>query len=121
MTLTVLSGQRVVAELSTTRPEAGRGVLTWNDKIQRRPAARGIYQLKVRAVSPAGASARDAAALRIADGSSTASPDGSSTASPDGSSTNSRKVVELSMQREQSGFSVADEFATRRGCSRSDR
>ena len=65
VTLTVLRGKRVVAELSTTRRKAGRGWLTWNGKIKRKLAPRGAYKIMVRAVSPAGASVRDAATVRI--------------------------------------------------------
>jgi hypothetical protein len=65
MMLTVLRGKKVVAKLSTTLRKAGRGSLTWNGKIQQKLAPRGAYKIMVRAVSPAGASARDAATLRI--------------------------------------------------------
>jgi hypothetical protein len=65
VTLTVLRGKRVVAKLSTTRPKAGRGRLTWNGKIKGRLAPRGTYNIIVRAVSPTGASARVAATGRI--------------------------------------------------------
>ncbi len=65
VTLTVLRGKRVVATVSTTRRDAGRASLTWNGKIKSRRAARGAYKIVVRAISPAGVSARDAATLRI--------------------------------------------------------
>jgi hypothetical protein len=65
VTLTVLRGTRVVAKLSTTRRAAGRGLLTWNGKIKLKPAPRAAYTVMVRAVSPAGASAHKAAALRV--------------------------------------------------------
>jgi hypothetical protein len=65
VTLTVLRGKRVVATLSTTRREAGHGLLTWSGKIRKAPASKGSYKIMMRAVSPAGALARAAAALRI--------------------------------------------------------
>jgi hypothetical protein len=65
VTLTVLRGKAVVAKLSTALREAGRFSLTWNGKIHRRLAPKGVYKIVVRAASPAGASARDAATLHI--------------------------------------------------------
>jgi hypothetical protein len=65
VTLTILRGARVVAKLSTTRPAAGRGSLTWNGKIRRKLAPRAAYTIMVRAVSPAGASTRVTATARI--------------------------------------------------------
>jgi hypothetical protein len=65
LTLTVLRGKRVVAKLTTTRRRGGRGRLTWNGYIKRQLAPRGAYKIIVRAVSPDGATARDAATLRI--------------------------------------------------------
>jgi hypothetical protein len=65
VTLTVSRGKRVVAKLSTMRPKAGRGSLTWNGKIKGKLAPRGSYNVMVRAVSPAGASARDVATVHI--------------------------------------------------------
>ena len=66
VTLNVLSGKRIVADLSTTCRTAGRGWLTWNGKIKRKLASRGMYKIIVRAISPTGASSRDAqATLRI--------------------------------------------------------
>ena len=64
-TLTVLRGTRVVATLRTTTRTAGRASLTWNGRIKGRRAPRGADKIVLRAVSPAGASARDAATLRI--------------------------------------------------------
>jgi hypothetical protein len=65
VTLTVWRGNKVVATLSTTRREAGRGELTWNGRIKRTLATAGVYKLIVRAVSPAGGLARDAATVSI--------------------------------------------------------
>ena len=65
VTLTVLRGTRVVAKLSTTRLAAGRGSLTWNGKIKLKLAPRAAYTIMVRAVSPAGAAAHEAATVRI--------------------------------------------------------
>jgi hypothetical protein len=65
LTLTVVRGKRVVAQLSTMRRKAGHGSFTWDGKINRTLAARGAYKIMVRAVSSAGASARDAATVRI--------------------------------------------------------
>jgi hypothetical protein len=65
VTLTVLRGTKVVAILSTTRRNAGRGTLTWNGKIKRKLAPTGTYKITVRAVSPDGASTRDTATLHI--------------------------------------------------------
>jgi hypothetical protein len=65
VTLTVLRGKRVVARLSIVRYKAGRGWLTWNGRIKGKLAARGGYNIVVRAVSPAGAAARDTATMRI--------------------------------------------------------
>ncbi len=65
VTLTVLRGKKVVATISTKRGKAGRGSLTWNGRIKRKPAPRGTYKIVVRAVPAAGAAARDTATLRI--------------------------------------------------------
>ena len=65
VTLTILRGTTVVAKLSTTRLAAGRGSLTWNGKIKLKLAPRAAYTIMVRAVSPAGASAHEAATARI--------------------------------------------------------
>jgi hypothetical protein len=65
VTLTVLRGKRLVAKRSTTCKNAGRCSLTWNGRIKHKLAGRGTYKIKVRAVSPAGTSARDAAKVRI--------------------------------------------------------
>ncbi len=65
VTVTVLRAKRVVAKLTTTRRKAGRGWLTWNGKIKRNFAPRGVYKIMLRAVSPARTSASDAGALRI--------------------------------------------------------
>ncbi|MEA2496640.1 MAG: hypothetical protein QOJ29_4551, partial [Thermoleophilaceae bacterium] len=65
VTLTVLRGKRLVAKRSTTCKNAGRCSLTWNGRIKHKHAGRGTYKIKVRAVSPAGTSARDAAKVRI--------------------------------------------------------
>jgi hypothetical protein len=65
VTLTVLRGKKLVAKLSTVLSKAGRGRITWNGKIKRTLAPRGVYKLVVIAVSPAGASARDAGTVRI--------------------------------------------------------
>jgi Ice-binding-like/Bacterial Ig-like domain len=65
VTLTVLRGDTVLAKVSTTLSKSGRGRLTWNGKFRRRFVAKGSYRLRVRAVSPAGASAHAAGRLRI--------------------------------------------------------
>jgi hypothetical protein len=65
VTLTVLRGKTVIAKLSTTLRKAGRGSLTWNGKIKRLLAARGVYKITVQALSPAGASAHATATVRI--------------------------------------------------------
>jgi hypothetical protein len=65
VTLTVLRGKKVVARRTITRRTAGRGSIVWNAKIKRRLAPRGTYKVIVRAVSPIGASASDAARVRI--------------------------------------------------------
>jgi hypothetical protein len=65
VTFIVLRGKKVVAKLSTTLRKAGRGSLTWNCKTKQKLAPRGAYKIMVRAVSPAGASARDTATLHI--------------------------------------------------------
>lgn len=57
--------ETVVAKLRTTRRRAGLGWLTWNGRIGRKLAPRGTYKIMLRAVSPAGASVRDAATLHI--------------------------------------------------------
>lgn len=65
VTVTLMRGTRAVARLSATRRSAGRGTVAWSGMIGRRPAARGLYRIAVRAVSPAGASAGDASTLRL--------------------------------------------------------
>jgi hypothetical protein len=65
VTLTVMRGTRQVAKLSPTRRQAGRSWLTWSGKIKRRAVRTGTYRIVVRAVSSAGASAKDSAVLRI--------------------------------------------------------
>jgi hypothetical protein len=66
VTLTVLRGKKVVAKLSKTFGKAGRVALTWNGKINGKPAPRGTYHVVIRAVSAAGAWARFGATVRIA-------------------------------------------------------
>jgi hypothetical protein len=66
VTLTVLSGKRVVAKLIVSCRKAGRRMVSWNGEIKHKHAARGVYKIQLRAVSPAGATARAAAKLRIA-------------------------------------------------------
>lgn len=66
VTFTLMRGRRAVAAVSVTRRSAGRGSLTWNGRLARRPAPRGTYTVVLSAVSPAGASARDTATLRVA-------------------------------------------------------
>jgi hypothetical protein len=65
VTLTVSRGKRVVAVLSKAFAKAGRGWITWHGKIKGKRAPGGAYNITVRAVSSAGASARDVAKLRI--------------------------------------------------------
>jgi hypothetical protein len=65
VTLTLLRGKKIVAQLSATQHKAGRGWLSWNGKIKGHLAPRGAYRIMARAVSPAGAAARDAATLLI--------------------------------------------------------
>jgi hypothetical protein len=65
VTLTVTRGKRVVAALTIACPKAGRCQMTWNGKIKRKLAPRGAYNITVRAVSPVGASHRDAAKVHI--------------------------------------------------------
>jgi hypothetical protein len=65
VTLTVLRGGTVVATLAGAPRAAGRGSLTWNGEIDRKPASRGTYKIILRAVSAAGAAAQDTATLRI--------------------------------------------------------
>jgi hypothetical protein len=65
VTLTLLRGKRTIATLSITCRKAGRRSLTWTGKIKHKLAPKGIYKILLRAVSPAGASARDTATLRI--------------------------------------------------------
>jgi hypothetical protein len=65
VTLTILRGTRVVAKLSSTRLAAGRGFLTWNGKIKLKLAPKAAYTIMVRAVSPVGASAHEAATVHI--------------------------------------------------------
>jgi hypothetical protein len=64
VTITVLRGKSTVATLSATR-RAGRGSVTWNGLIKRKPASRGIYKVILRGVSPAGATAGDWATVRV--------------------------------------------------------
>lgn len=66
VTLTVLSGKRVIAKLSMTCRKAGRSMFRWNGDIKRKLATRGVYKIILRAVSPTGATVRAAGGLRIA-------------------------------------------------------
>jgi Ice-binding-like/Bacterial Ig-like domain/Collagen triple helix repeat (20 copies) len=63
--LTVKRGKKVVATVTVAKRKAGHSVLTWNGKIKRKFAARGVYSVVVSAVTPAGASASVKATLRI--------------------------------------------------------
>jgi Ice-binding-like/Bacterial Ig-like domain len=64
VTLTVKRGKKVVATLHVAR-KAGSSTLTWNAKIKRAFAARGVYAVAVSAVALSGASATAKATLRI--------------------------------------------------------
>jgi len=63
--LTVLRGQRVVAQLTSTLRLGGLDSLTWNGKIKQKFAPKGNYRIIVRAVSPTGVSATGRATARI--------------------------------------------------------
>jgi hypothetical protein len=65
VTVTVMRGNRVVAKMSTAPRNAGRGRLTWNGKTNGKFAARGIYRIVARAISPTDGSASDVATLWI--------------------------------------------------------
>jgi flagellar hook assembly protein FlgD len=65
VTLTVVRGKEVVAEMSATRTQAGRCSLTWDGRINREFAGKGLYKITIQASSPAGTSARETATLRI--------------------------------------------------------
>ena len=63
--LTVMRGNKVVAKVTVAKRKAGQSVLTWNGKIKRGFAPRGVYSVVVSAVTPAGAAASVKASLRI--------------------------------------------------------
>jgi hypothetical protein len=63
--LTVMRGKKVVATMTVAQRKAGHSVLTWNGKIKRGFARRGVYSVVVSAVTPSGASASAKATLRI--------------------------------------------------------
>ena len=65
LTLTVLRGKKVVATMTVAQRKAGNSTLTWNGKIKRGFAPRGVYSVVVSAVTPSGASASVKATLRI--------------------------------------------------------
>ncbi len=65
LTLTIMRGKKVVARMIFARVKAGHSVLTWNGKVKRGFAPRGIYSVVVRAVTTSGASASVKATLRI--------------------------------------------------------
>jgi hypothetical protein len=65
VTLILLRGKKTIATLRMTLRRAGRSSLTWNGKINHKLAPAGIYKILLRAVSPAGASARDTATMHI--------------------------------------------------------
>ena len=65
VTLTLLRGKKTIATLRITRRTAGRSSLTWNGKINHQLAPQGIYKILLRAISPAGYTARDTATMRI--------------------------------------------------------
>ena len=65
LTLTVMRGKKVVATMTGAQHKAGHSVLTWNGKIKRGFAPRGVYSVVVSAVTASGASASAKATLRI--------------------------------------------------------
>jgi hypothetical protein len=65
VTMTILRGKTVVDEISTTLNKAGCGSLTWSGRTKRQLARKGLYKITIQAASPAGASARETASLRI--------------------------------------------------------
>jgi hypothetical protein len=65
VTVTVLRGKKTIATLRMTRTKAGRSSLTWNGKIKRKLAAKGMYKIELRAVSPSRATSRGSATLHI--------------------------------------------------------
>src|SRR3984885_8338748 len=65
VTLPLLRGKKTIATLRIPRRTAGRSSLTWNGKINHQLAPQGIYKILLRAISPAGYTARDTATMRI--------------------------------------------------------
>jgi Ice-binding-like/Bacterial Ig-like domain/Collagen triple helix repeat (20 copies)/FlgD Ig-like domain len=65
LTLTVMRGKKVVANIVFPRRKAGHSVLTWDGKGKKGFAARGSYSVVVRAMTTSGASASVKATLRI--------------------------------------------------------
>jgi hypothetical protein len=65
LTLTVMRGKTVMATMIVAQRHAGHSVLTWNGKVKRGFAPRGVYSVVVRAVTTSGASASAKATLRI--------------------------------------------------------
>jgi hypothetical protein len=65
LTLTVIRGKRVVAEMVGAQHKAGHFVLVWSGKLKREFARRGGYTLVVSAITASGASVSAKEALRI--------------------------------------------------------